>query len=160
MKFYEISDRLEYILANCVDDDGAMTQETADMLDDLEDVREDKLIELALYMKGEAAEAEAVRIEMATLASRMMVHKNRADWIYDYMNKWFEAGEKIKDPRVVLSTRKSTAVVVTNEELVPLGYWRTKVEKTIDKKAAAKVLKGEIKIPGLALEVRNNLVIK
>lgn len=68
--------------------------------------------------------------------------------------------EKIDTGLFVLSFRQSTAVIVDDENLVPLEYKKTKTTVTIDKVKIGKQLKEGESIKGVHFETRRNLQVK
>lgn len=160
MKLYEVNDRIEYLLANCVDEQGALTEETAQMLDELEDEREEKLLNIALYLRGEMVEGEAVAAEAQRLAARAKIHLNRSAWLKEYLAENMAEDEKIQDPRVRVSFRRSTAVEIEDPDTVPASYIITSTEERIDKKLVREALKDGKEVPGCRLATRWNLQVK
>jgi len=166
LSLYDISDRIEYILATCVEEDGTMTENTADMLDDLEDEREQKLLHIMLYHKGELIEGEAVKAEADKLARRAKIHLERAAWLKDYAARHLtqptegKQGEVLKDPRLKQGWRKGTSVEVVDESLIPREFIVVHTEERIDKMLAKQFMTDGRKVPGLALATKYNLQIK
>lgn len=157
---YDINDRIEYILANCVDEDGAMTQETADMLDDLEEMREEKILNILLYYRGELLEAEAVEKEYKKLKTRADVHRNRAQWLKDYVSRNMDEGEKINDPRLKTHWRNTKVVEIDDADALPEQYVVIHTEERPDKTAIKKAIEDGTEVPGAHLETRRHLQIK
>lgn len=106
--------------------------------------------------EGEAMRAQAKRI----LEEAAKVEK-KADGIRAWLGERFEAGDKVKDDRVTLSTRKSTAVEILERVKptdLPLEYQRVTV--AADKSALKKALEAGEEIDGVSLLTRHNLQIK
>ena len=59
-----------------------------------------------------------------------------------------------------LSYRKSEAVVLTDEAVIPDEYKKEKLTVSIDKTEIKKALKAGTEVPGAVIEVRQNLQIK
>ena len=58
MKLWEVHDKIEMILAQCVDKEtGEIDNEAAEQLDGLEIERRQLVLDIARYLKGERAEA-------------------------------------------------------------------------------------------------------
>ena len=67
---------------------------------------------------------------------------------------------KVETSKVRLTFRKSIAVEVYDEQLIPAEYVRIKTETTPDKKALADALKQGADIAGAALVERQSLQVK
>lgn len=161
-KLYEIDDQVEKILAHHVDmDTGEITPEAAQELDLLTLAREKVCLDVATYILGELAEAEMVEKQIARLELRKATHKKRANWLESYLRMHLQANlTKYSNPVVTIGWRKSWSVNVVAEDEVPQEYMRVEVKETVDKTKAKPVLKKGQKIPGLELQVRQNLQVK
>ena len=105
MKLYEIDQEIQKILDNMsVDEDTGEVILDTEALNALQEARQDKLENAALYVKDLEAMASAIRDEEKKLTERRKAIENKAgrirDWIADNLN-----GEKISTPRVALSVR-------------------------------------------------------
>lgn len=77
----------------------------------------------------------------------------------DYLLKLFKI-EKMQTEINELSYRKSEAVVFTDEEAIPAEYKKEKLAVSVDKTEIKKALKSGAEVPGVMIEVRQNLQIK
>lgn len=77
----------------------------------------------------------------------------------DYLLKLFKI-EKMQTEINELSYRKSEAVILTNEELIPAEYKKEKLTISVDKMEIKKAIKAWTEVPGAEIETRNNLQIK
>ena len=82
-----------------------------------------------------------------------------ADKQIDYLLKLFKI-EKMQTEINELSYRKSEAVVLTDEAVIPAEYKKEKLTISIDKTEIKKALKAGTEVPGAVIEVRQNLQIK
>lgn len=82
-----------------------------------------------------------------------------ADKQIDYLLKLFKI-EKMQTEINELSYRKSEAVVLTDEAVIPTEYKKEKLTISIDKTEIKKALKAGTEVPGAMIEVRQNLQIK
>ena len=82
-----------------------------------------------------------------------------ADKQIDYLLKLFKI-EKMKTEINELSYRKSEAVVLVDETLIPTEFKKEKVSISIDKTEIKKALKEGKEIPWAVIETRQNLQIK
>ena len=161
MKLYEINQEL----LNCVklDDGNSVNEETGEVIDaeaikKLQMERSEKIENIALWIKNELAEAEAIKVEKNKLGNRQKAHENKAQSLKEYL--MFNVTEpKFETSKVCLSHRKSTSVDVVDRFKIPKKYLK-EVEPTIDKMTIKKDLKNGIEIPGAALKETNLLIIK
>ena len=165
MKLWEVSDKIEVILAECVDrETGEIEPEAEKQLDDLQLERRKLVFEIARYIKGEHAEAFAILNEADKLVKRAKSHRSRAMWLEAYLEKHVHAEEKYEDPTVKVHWKQSTAVKLEwPEEMdhahVDPSYLRVKEIRSVDKAKALKVLREGTRIRGLVLEKRSRLKI-
>jgi hypothetical protein len=83
-----------------------------DELERLEGEREEKLLNLAVWVKDLKAEAEAFTNEIKRLQGRQKALINKSERIKEFIDYNLQKGEKLSDTRAVLSYRKSTQVVL------------------------------------------------
>lgn len=77
----------------------------------------------------------------------------------DYLLKLFKI-EKMQTEINELSYRKSEAVVLTDEAVIPAEFKKEKLTISVDKTEIKKALKAGTEVPGAVIEVRQNLQIK
>lgn len=161
---YELSDAIRQV----IDRGFALDEETGEItfdetnLDELRLMFRDKAEACALYVKDQRALAKAIRDEEISLAERRRSAERRADRVERYLLSHIDElpDRRLETPRVALSTRRSTAVEVYNDGMVPDEYMTYKTTKTVNRDAIRKALKaGEI-VPGCQLEERTNVIIK
>lgn len=161
---YELSDAIRQV----IDRGFALDEETGEItfdetnLDELRLMFREKAEACALYVKDQRALAKAIRDEERSLAERRRSAERRADRVERYLLSHIDElpDRRLETPRVALSTRRSTAVEVYNDGMVPDEYMAYKTTKTVNRDAIRKALKaGEI-VPGCQLEERTNVIIK
>ena len=108
MNLYQI----DSALAECVD------AETGEILDvekllELNMAREQKIENIALWVKNDVAEAKAIREEEKTLAARRQALERAAESKKKYLDSVLN-GEKFSTPRCSISYRKTTSVEVSD----------------------------------------------
>jgi hypothetical protein len=109
-------------------------------LERLEGEREEKLLNLAVWVKDLKAEAEAFTSEIKRLQGRQKALINKSERIKEFIDYNLQKGEKLSDTRAVLSYRKSTQVVLdVQPEDLPVGL--KKISLTADKTAIKEYLK-------------------
>lgn len=106
MNIYEID---QAILGLVDPETGEITDFEA--LESLSMAREEKLENVALWVKNLTAEAKAIRDEEKALAERRRVNENKAESLKKYLSAAL-AGEKFSTAKVAISFRKSAAVEI------------------------------------------------
>lgn len=157
MSIYEI----EQSIISLVDPDtGEITDFEA--LDNLTMAREEKIENIAMWIKNLSAESKAIRDEEKSLAERRHSAESKAESLEKYLEQTL-SGEKFSTAKVAIGYRKSTAVNIADEEAFTktacpsyLVYQPAK----IDRKAIAEALKSGAVIEGAELVERNNMQIK
>ena len=120
-------------------------------------------IEYKLRQRQEASIFVAgLDAEIKRLLDLKQVHEKKissADKQIDYLLKLFKI-DKMKTEINELSYRKSEAVVLVDETLIPTEFKKEKVSVSIDKTEIKKALKEGKEIPWAVIETRQNLQIK
>lgn len=161
---YELSDAIRQVIDRgfALDEEtGEITFDEAD-LDELRLMFRDKAEACALYVKDQRALAKAIRDEERLLAERRRSAERRADRVERYLLAHIDElpDRRLETPRVALSTRRSTAVEVVNDGMVPDEYVTYKTTKTVNRDAIRKALKAGESVPGCQLEERTNVIIR
>ncbi len=155
MTLYEI----DKSILECVD---VETGEVVDVdkLTELEMFRDEKISNIACWIKDCKAEAEAIKAEKQALEKRQKVAENKAEALKNFLRVYLN-GEKFKDGRCSISYRKSTSTKI-DEDLdisrLPDEYKRVKVEA--DKTAIKDALSAGIEIKGCSLVENTSVIIK
>lgn len=119
--------------------------------------REQKLENVALWYKNLVAEAAAIRQEELNLAKRRQELERMAETRKRYLYNALE-GEKFQTARCSITWRKTSSVNVT--DAVAVAKWAEKSgnfdivtygEPKISKTDLAKILKGNVVVPGAEL---------
>lgn len=134
-----------------------------DTLESLSGDLETKAQQVAYVAMNFGSTASAIRAHAAAQLERAESLDRRAKDVRDYLARCMtDAGiEKIEGPGVKLSFRKSSAVQITGEDMIPAEYMREKPAPppTPDKAAIKAALSAGIDVPGASIETRRNLVI-
>ena len=156
MNLYDI----EYEITNCVDSEtGEIIDEKR--LDALQMERREKIENILLWIKNLKSEAGAIREEEKKLADRRQSDEKKAESLTRYVQNVLN-GEKFKTSRVVVSYRKSEAVIVDDLQLMQETcdeYLKYK-DPEPDKAKIKAALKDGLPVPGCHLEERQNITIK
>lgn len=154
MKLYEIDQEI----LNCIDlETGEIID--AEKLSQLQMERDTKLENVALWIKDLKAEITALKAEKDAFAEREKQAKTKLEGL----EKWLAFalnGEKFSTSKVAVSFRKSEAVDVQNEEILPKKYFNRKITYTVNKTAIKEAIKSGLKVKGAALIENNNIQVK
>lgn len=153
MKLYEINEKI----ASCVDvETGEIIDEQ--MLQELEVAFDEKVENIALWIKNLTAEAKAIKEEKDNLAARQRACENKAESLKNYLALAL-AGEKFKTPKVSISFRKSEAVQVDDVSKLDDEYLKY-AAPTVDKTKVKQALKAGVNLQGVQLVTNQNIQIK
>lgn len=158
MKLYEITNEIQTIFNN-MDDDGELSQEAIDHLDESQQNFEQKAVNIALYIKN---------LETEELAMKKRLDKitKQADFLSDYLkiNMIKLSINEIKSDSYFKIKLKTCplSLDVLDEKIIPAEYWREKVitSRSIDKNMLKDVLKEGVEVPGASLQRNIKLNIK
>ena len=165
MTLYEIDHGLAEAFEKAIDPEtGEIIDEEAwATLEALQMAREDKLENVALWVKDLNAEAAAVREEEKNLAKRRQSAEKKAESLKGYLAYALNGAERFKAAKVAISWRRSETVELlegVDPVTLPLEYQRVKVSVEPDKTKLKDALKAGEEIPGVELVEKQNLQIK
>jgi hypothetical protein len=136
----------------------------ANTLEGLAGDLEAKATNVALMCRSLDATAASVKAWAKDANDRAKAIEARAEALRAYLARCLTdaAIERVEGPGVVISWRKSSAVVIDEPELIPQEFMRTPEPPppAPDKAAIAERLRAGVDIPGAHLEHRRNLQIK
>lgn len=156
MKLFEIDEAI----MNCVDiETGEIIN--SEMLDKLHMERDQKIENIACWIKNLESDAEALKAQKQTFANRQRVAENKAASLKQFLTKYLD-GQKFTAPTVAISFRKSESAQI--DDINAIACFDTRYlkysEPIADKTAIKKALKEGIAIPGARLVENNNIQIK
>ncbi len=158
MTLYEINSAIENTFYSLIDPEtGEIIGDTA-ALDELQIQRDEKVENIALFIKNLKAEAEAIKAEEKKLADRRRTCENRVSWLNKYLANSLQ-GEKFKTARVSVSWRKTQSVDVPDVWKLPEDYRRYK-DPEPDKARIKEDLKKGIEIEGAELVDSLSMIVK
>ena len=160
MTLYQLNDTIRKAIELGFDEETGEIFDT-DYIEALELQRDEKIENIALFIKNLKAEAEAIKAEKMNLARRQQTAENKAEWLKQYLAKCLD-GEKFFTPKVAISYRKSQTVEFIDGfdvNQLPEQYQR-KVEPEADKTALKDALKEGQEIYGVYLQEHQNTIIK
>lgn len=147
---------IEQSIMDCVDME---TGEIIDIekLDALRLEKEEKIENIALWIKNLKADAAAYKAEKAVFNAKMQAAQNKADSLTQYLEAAL-SGEKFKTSKVTVSYRSSQKVVVDDVDSVPEAY--VTYEPKVDKTSIKDLLKSGTVVDGVHLEECQNIQIR
>lgn len=166
---YEIDKKVANLLMDEFDEKyvdeetGEVNEELARQdLDALEMERNEKLENIALFIKNLNGEITLLKQEETALSTRRKAKENKVERLKQYVSNSMQTfGDlKIETPRVALSFRKSESVVVEDSSLLEPRYLKEKIEYSADKTLIKRELKAGNVVLGARLVENNNLQIK
>lgn len=155
MTIYEI----DAAMLECVD------QETGEIIDieklnQLGMEREQKISNIACWIKDLKAEAEAVKAEKLNLQKRQQACENKAEQLKKYL-AFILQGEKFKDARCSVSYRKSETVQIAEGfDIATLPECYLKIKREASVSDIKEALKSGISVDGCELIEKQNIQIK
>lgn len=153
MNLYEIDNEI----MSCVDmETGEIID--AEKLDQLQMDREQKIENIALWIKNLTSDAEALKAEKLTFADRQRVTEHKIASLKKYLSDYL-AGEKYNSAKVLVSFRKSESVNIVDMSQIPEQYLKV-AEPTADKTGIKNALKAGEVIAGAELIENQNIQIK
>ena len=162
MKLYEIERELEEAVANLfetVDEEtGEVNPESLLRIEELKLDREQKLENIACYIKNLESDAKALKDEETVLNARRKVIENKIARLKTFLEQHMSTDEKITSARAVVSFRKSKKVSIINSALIPKRLLRIKTEPDKvaikDEFAKGKKVKGCEFIESYSLQIK------
>lgn len=161
MKLYEINHALEEAWER------AMDPETGEILDadaieeinNLEMAKEEKIENVALWIKDIEAEQSAIREEKRRFDARMATNSRKIESLKKYL-QYATDGQKFKTTRCSVSYRRSEEVVVTPgyEQYLPDELRRVKYEP--DKVKIKRAIKDGQKLDGCMICEKQSMIIR
>lgn len=157
MTLYEINQAISGCLTIDTETGEAMFDE--ERFAELEMLRQDKLENIACWIKNLNADAEALQKEILSLKKRKEDAERTAERLTELLKNELN-GERFSTPKVAVSWRRSSQVVADNIEIVPPAFLRIKTITEIDKVAVKDATKRGESIPGVHIEETLNMNIK
>ena len=166
MTLYEINSQINNlmdIIFDSVDEEtGEVDPELMAQLSTLNLERDQKLDNIGAYIKNLDAEAKAIKDEMDALKKRLDQKKRKIESLKEYVaqDMMRNGDTKKESARVVFSFRKSKAVEITDETLIPKDFLTIKTEVKPDKVEIKHAIDAGKEVPGAELVERQSLQIK
>ena len=144
-------------ILNCID---VTTGEVLDYdkLEKLQIEKNEKIENIALWVKNLEAETKAIKDEINVLRERSETKERKIEKLKQYLAENVE--KKFETSKVMISYRKSVSVNITDESKIEEKYIKTKVEASVDKTAIKEDIKNGITVSGAELVEKQNIQIK
>lgn len=163
-KLYEIANNIEQVINDgfVFDSETGEVFFTTDDLDQLDVDFKEKLSNCAIYVKNLKADIEAMKNERNTLSERIKVAENKTERLQSYMSDCMAVAEidSVITPQAEIRRRKSSAVDIIDESLLPREFVKVTTTEKVDKIGIMKALKEGEEIPGAAIIERRKVSIK
>lgn len=130
----------------------------AEAFNQLMDDRDEKIKNIALYIKDLEANAEALKNIKAEYAARQASAEHKALALRNYLQKYLD-GAKVERPEFKISYRKSEQVQISSDALLPDEYLTFEAPKP-NKTAIKAALKAGTELEGCSLITNTNMQIK
>ena len=155
MKLYELTMQYQRLLDEIEEAEGELTDEQWEMLEILDGAFDDKVENLAKFIRSIQADADAVKTERQRLAAREKSLGNKVDWLKRYLQQSLEAAgkDKVKGRVLNVSLRKApVSCVVRDLDQVPPTFKEEITEIKVDRTAVIRHFKdtGEV-LPGVEM---------
>ena len=128
-------------------------------LDALMMEREQKLENVALWVKNLEADALAYKAEAATFTARQKAAESKITSLKAYLTRALD-GQKFSTGKCVVSFRASEQVSIPDESIVPEQFLVESVTVRPDKAAIKKAIQAGIAVNGCELVKNQNISIK
>lgn len=148
---------LDAALYECVD---AETGEIIDeeKLNELSMERDEKVENIACWIKELKAQTAAIKQEEDSLAARRKVAENKAQSLSEYLLRYLN-GSKFETAKVKISYRKSAALEVSETAKIPEEWYKPQKPK-LDVAGLKKAVKDGLEIEGVEIVEKQNIQIK
>lgn len=163
MNLYELAQEFEQTLQNSIDENGEINSSALTILDEKNNLIQNKCIGISKYIKNLESEYKAVEEAAKQMKARLDALDNRIEGFKRYLLEGMEhcGISEIKCPQFVIKVKKNPlSVDVFNERLLPNRFIRKVEEIRIDKKAIKDAIVDGETIAGACLRQNMRLEIK
>lgn len=147
----------EDLMSMCIDADTGEFDEA--MFEGLKIERDKKIENIALWVLEDEAMAKNIKEQENKLKERRETLLQRIEKRKEFL-RYIAEGKKLKTDRVTVSYRKSDAVKIVNEEIIPPEFKATKTSYSVCKDEIKKALKAGQAVNGAELESRISTIVK
>ena len=147
----------EDLMSMCIDADTGEFDEA--MFEGLKIERDRKIENIALWVLEDEAMAKSIKEQENKLKERREILEQRIEKRKEFL-RYIAEGKKLKTDRVTVSYRKSDAVKIVNEEIIPPEFKVAKTSYSVCKDEIKKALKAGQAVNGAELESRISTIVK
>ena len=147
----------EDLMSMCIDADTGEFDEA--MFEGLKIERDKKIENIALWVLEDEAMAKSIKEQENKLKERREILEQRIEKRKEFL-RYIAEGKKLKTDRVTVSYRKSDAVKIVNEEIIPPEFKAVKTSYSVCKDEIKKALKAGQAVNGAELESRISTIVK
>lgn len=130
----------------------------AEELDALEMARDEKIENIALYIKNLLSDADQFKAEKKAFAEREEAARNHAERLKKYLAYTLN-GEKFETAKTRISWRKSTQMEIADNAKIPAIFY-LQPEPVLNKVKLRDAVKGGAEFDGVSLVEKQNIQIK
>ena len=163
MTLYEIQEQLYNAIEYGVDENGEILdgQLLDDKVNEISMALDEKVENIACYIKNLNADIEALKNEKKILEQRAKTKTNQMEYLKRYLSTFMQMNNvpKFETPKCKVSFRKSSSVVIDDETKIPRKYKTIVKETNIDKTELKKYLQ-EHECVGAHIEEKQNIGVK
>lgn len=160
MTLYEINKAIMDAFTNAIDEEtGEINESAMEELNALQIAKDEKMENIALYIKNLTSDAEQIKAESQKLAKRAKSYENKAQWLKEYL-KYALNGEKLATSRVSVSYRSSKSVECTLEDISTLPQEFLRMNPELNKTEIKKYLEEGGTLDGCSIKENKSIVIK
>lgn len=156
-RLYEINEALNNFDFEIDEETGEILN--ADEYEALQIEREEKLEGIGIIIKSIDAENAAYKAEVDNLMLKIKRGNTHKEALTELLKRELK-GEKFSTPKVKVVYRRSEAVNIADDHLIPDSYCNIRVERKPDKMLIKKALKEGKEILGASIEERRSLTVK
>lgn len=164
MELYKINQQIQEVLEKgfVADEETGEILFDSENLDELQNAFDEKVDNIACYIKNLDSLMVAIADEQKELQARKKTAEKKADFLKKYLTDMLAMREmkKFESGKNKISFRKSQSVQIINADAISKDYIIEKVEKSVDKKSILADLKQGIEVDGAELLIKNNLILK
>lgn len=157
MQLYLIDKAIEEAFINSVDEETGEVLDTS-KIDELFMKREQKIENIACYIKNLKSDSIALKQEESNFSARRKVTERHIENLENYLKTYLQ-GEKFKSAKANITYRNSERVVVPDVKALMKKFQRF-AEPTANKTLIKEALKGGYKVCGASLETHQSMIIK
>ena len=164
MTLYELTAQYEEFARMAAEED-LPPEVIADTFEALDGEIEEKADNIACIIKELEAQADAIEVQENVLNARKLSKRGNAKRLKELLSSQMQRldKKKIETDRNVISFRKSTALVIEDEEAFKAMHadlCEREVKVKIPRKAITELIKNGTEVSGAMLETRQNISIK